>query len=70
MIVGHFYLSREFTFTLRSAVYVPPAGDAKLAMKELHAAITKQQAAHPDGAFIVAGDFSHSNLITALPKFH
>lgn len=39
-------------------------------MKELHAAINKQQTTHPEAAFIVAGDFNHSNLKTVLPKFY
>ncbi|KAA0724168.1 putative RNA-directed DNA polymerase from transposon BS [Triplophysa tibetana] len=65
-----FYLPREFTSTIITAAYIPPDADAKLAMKELHAAISKQQTAHPEAAFIVAGDFNHSNLKTVLPKFH
>ncbi|KAK0154408.1 hypothetical protein N1851_003517 [Merluccius polli] len=32
--------------------------------------IGKQQTSHPEAAFIVAGDFNHSNLKTVLPKFH
>lgn len=65
-----FYLPREFTSTIITSVYIPPDANAKLAMNELHAAISKQQTAHPEAAFIVAGDFNHSNLKTVLPKFH
>ncbi|KAL0177325.1 hypothetical protein M9458_026219, partial [Cirrhinus mrigala] len=65
-----FYLPREFTSTIITAAYIPPDADAKLAMNELHAAISKQQTVHPEAAFIVAGDFNHSNLKTVLPKFH
>ncbi|KAL0200139.1 hypothetical protein M9458_003326, partial [Cirrhinus mrigala] len=65
-----FYLPREFTSTIITAAYIPPDADAKLAVKELHAAISKQQTVHPEAAFIVAGDFNHSNLKTVLPKFH
>ncbi|MGL5101055.1 MAG: endonuclease/exonuclease/phosphatase family protein, partial [Plesiomonas sp.] len=65
-----FYLPREFTSTIIKAAYIPPDADANLAMKELHVAISKQQTAHPEAAFIVAGDFNHSNLKTVLPKFH
>uniref|UniRef100_A0A3B4TE14 Reverse transcriptase domain-containing protein n=1 Tax=Seriola dumerili TaxID=41447 RepID=A0A3B4TE14_SERDU len=65
-----FYLPREFTSTVVTAAYIPPDANAKLAMKELHAAISKQQTLHPEAAFIVAGDFNHSNLKTVLPKFH
>jgi len=38
-----FYLPREFTSTIVTAAYIPPDANAKLAMKELHAAISKQQ---------------------------
>ena len=65
-----FYLPREFTSTIITAAYIPPDADAKFAMKELHAAISKQQTVHPEAAFIVAGDFNHSNLKSVLPKFH
>lgn len=65
-----FYLPRELTSIVVTAAYIPPDANAKLAMKELQVAISKQQTAHPDGAFIVAGDFNHSNLKTVFPKFH
>lgn len=39
-------------------------------MKELHAAISKQWTTDPEAAFIVLGDFNHSNLKTVLPRFH
>ena len=38
-------------------------------MEELSTA-TGKQTAHPDGLFIIAGDLNHSNLQSALPKFH
>lgn len=59
-----FYLPREFTLTVITAVYVPPDANARLAMEELQSAISKQLTTHPEGAFIVAGDFNHSNLKT------
>ncbi|KAF7700486.1 hypothetical protein HF521_003444 [Silurus meridionalis] len=65
-----FYLPREFSAIVVTAVYIPPDANAKLAMEELHAAISKQQSTHPEGAIIVAGDFNHSNLKSVLPKFH
>ena len=65
-----FYLPKEFTSTVVTAAYIPPDANAKLAMKELHAAISKRQTLNPEAAFIVAGDFNHSNLKTVLPKFH
>ena len=51
-------------------LWQPPDANAKLAMKQLHASISKQQDKLPEAAFIVAGDFNHSNLKTVLPKFH
>lgn len=65
-----YYLPRELTSVIVTAVYTPPDANAKLAMKELHAAISKQQTTHPEAAFIVAGDFNHSNFKTVLPRFH
>ncbi len=65
-----FYLPPEFTSTIITAAYIPPNANAKLAMNKLHAAISKQQTAHLEAAFIVVGEFIHSNLKTVLPKFH
>ncbi|KAK7910081.1 hypothetical protein WMY93_014765 [Mugilogobius chulae] len=64
-----FYMPREFTVVIAIAVYVPPSANAKLAMTTLLTVISKLQTAHPDGVFIVAGDFNRSNLKTVLPKF-
>lgn len=64
------YLPREVTSVIVTAVYTQPDANAKLAMKELHASISKQQTTHTEAAFIVAGDFHHSNLKKVLPKFH
>ncbi|KAG7464183.1 hypothetical protein JOB18_040429 [Solea senegalensis] len=57
--------SVEFTATF----VIAADANAKTAMKELYAAVSKQQAAHPEAAFIAAGDFNHSNLKTVFPKF-
>ncbi|KAK3510002.1 hypothetical protein QTP70_024601, partial [Hemibagrus guttatus] len=65
-----FYLPREFSAIVVTAAYIPLDATAKAAMEEVHAAISKQQAAHPAGAIIVAGDFNHSNLRSVLPKLH
>lgn len=59
-----FYQPCEFICTIITAVYDPLDANAKLSMKELCAAISKLQTAHLDGAFIVAGNFSHDNLRT------
>ena len=65
-----FYLPREFNSIITIAAYIPPDANAKLAMTELHAAISNQQTQHPETAFIIAGDFNHSNLKTVLAKFY
>ena len=65
-----FYLPREFTCIVAIAVYVPPDANSKAAMKELSIAINKLQTKHPNGAFIVTGDFNHCNLRTVHPKLH
>ncbi|KAI4888729.1 hypothetical protein NFI96_004606 [Prochilodus magdalenae] len=65
-----FYLPREFTAVLIISVYIPPGATAKAALCELYSAISGLQNTHPDGLFIVAGDFNHANLKSVLPKFH
>ncbi|KAI4886435.1 hypothetical protein NFI96_011889 [Prochilodus magdalenae] len=65
-----FYLPREFTTVLIVSVYIPPGATAKAALCELYSAISRLQNTHPDGLFIVAGDFNHGNLKSVLPKFH
>lgn len=52
-----YYLPRELTSVIVAAVYTPPDANAKIAVEELHAAISKQQTTHPEAAFIVAGNF-------------
>lgn len=51
------YLPRELSSIIVTVVYTLPDANAKLPRKELHAAISKQQATHPEAAFIAAGDF-------------
>ncbi|KAI4879704.1 hypothetical protein NFI96_027999, partial [Prochilodus magdalenae] len=64
-----FYLPWEFNCLYAGIVYVPPNANANAAMEELCAAISKLQTDQPNGAFIVAGDFNHSDLRSGLPKF-
>ncbi|KAI5087280.1 gastrula zinc finger protein XlCGF28.1-like [Silurus meridionalis] len=65
-----FYLPREFTTVYIVGVYIPLSANAKEALSELYGAISDLQNAHPDGLFIIAGDFNHANLKTVLPKLH
>ena len=65
-----FYLPREFTVVFLTAVYIPPQANAKLALASLHDAIHKLKNKHPDGVFLIAGEFNHAKLKTVLPTFH
>ncbi|XP_051956747.1 uncharacterized protein LOC127625478 [Xyrauchen texanus] len=65
-----FYLPWEFTTVIITGVYIPPSANAKEVLSELYGAMSELQNAHPDGLFIVTGDFNHVNLKTVLPKFH
>ena len=51
-----FYLPREFSSVIVTAVYITPQADTKTAIKELHWTICKLETIHPEAAFIVAGD--------------
>ncbi|KAK3557674.1 hypothetical protein QTP70_033516, partial [Hemibagrus guttatus] len=65
-----FYLPREFTTAFIFGVYIPLSANAKEALCELYGAISELQNAHPNGLFLIAGDFNHVNLKSVLPKFH
>lgn len=52
------------------AVYIPRSANANVALTALLTTVGKLQSAHPDGIFVLAGDFNHANLRTVLPKFH
>ncbi|XP_076849711.1 uncharacterized protein LOC143497938 [Brachyhypopomus gauderio] len=67
-----FYLPRELSSVLIAAVYTPPSAgpDAEETLGELYGAISDLQHKHPDGLFIIAGDFNHANLKSVLPQFH
>ncbi len=54
-----FYLAREIPSTVVTAAYTSLDAIAKLVIKELHAAISKQQTTQMEAAFIVVCDFSH-----------
>lgn len=65
-----FYLLCEFTVVFVIAVYIPPSADTNTALSILLKTIEKLQSVHPDGIFIVAGDFNHVNMRTVLPNFY
>ncbi|KAK3568711.1 hypothetical protein QTP86_013879, partial [Hemibagrus guttatus] len=47
---------RVFSPVFLLAVYIPPEADRVTALGILHNIISRQETAHPDAAFIVAGD--------------
>ncbi len=70
IICRPFYLPREFTSILVSAVYIPPQADTSVALSNLHDEISGYVNKHPDAACIITGDFNKANLKKVLPNFH
>ncbi len=64
-----FWLSRDFTAIIITAVYIPPQANTDQALKELYRNISEQETAHPDAAFIITGDFNKANFRTIAPKY-
>ncbi|KAF7641217.1 hypothetical protein LDENG_00288860, partial [Lucifuga dentata] len=65
-----FYLPREFSSVLLTAVYIPPQADKSLALDELYNIVNRLENSHPEAAFIVLGDFNRANMKKVLPKYH
>ncbi len=64
-----FWLPREFTAIIITAVYIPPQANTDQALRELYGNISEQKTAHPDAAFIITGDFNKANFRTIAPKY-
>ncbi len=64
-----FWLPREFTAIMITAVYILPQANTDQALKELYGNISEQETAYPDAAFIVTGDFIKANFRTIAPKY-
>ncbi len=64
-----FWLPREFTEIIITAVYIPPQANTDQALKELYRNISEQETTHPDAAFIITGDFNKANFRTIAPKY-
>ncbi len=64
-----FWLPREFTAIVITAVYIPPQANTDQALKELYENISEQETAYPDALFIVTGDFNKANFRTIAPKY-
>ncbi len=50
-----FWLLRELTVVIITAVYIPPQSNTDQALKELYGNISEQETANPDAEFIVTG---------------
>ncbi len=64
-----FWLPREFTAIIITAVYIPPQANTDQALKELYGNISEQETAHPDAAFVVKGGTLIKPLQTIAPKY-
>ncbi len=64
-----FWLPREFTAIIITAVYIPLQANTDQALKELYGNISEQETAHTDAAFIITGDFNKANFRTIAPKY-
>lgn len=65
-----FYLPREFTTVVLTAVYIAPTANACRAMSSMHENINAKLSRYPEAARIIAGDFTHTDVRAALPKSH
>ncbi len=64
-----FWLPREFTAIIITALYIPPQANTDQALRELYGNISEQETAYPEAAFIVTGDFNKANFRTIAPKY-
>ncbi len=70
IICRPFYLPREFTSIIVTAVYIPPQADTSLALSKLHDELSGNINKHPDAACIIARGFNKANLRKVMPNFH
>ncbi len=69
IICRPFYLPREISSIIVTAVYIPPQADTDLALSKLHDGLNGYINKHPDAAFIIVGDFNKSNLSRSCRTF-
>ncbi len=70
IICRPFYLPREFSSIVVTAVYIPLQADTSLALSKLHDELSGYINKHPDAASIIAGDFNKANFKKVMPNFH
>ncbi len=64
-----FYLPRDFSSIVVTAVYITPQTDTSLALSKIHDELSGYINKHPDAACIIAGDFNKANLKKVMPNF-
>ncbi len=64
-----FWLPREFTAIIITAVYILPQANTDQALKELYSNMSEQETVHPYAAFVVTGDFNKANFRIIAPKY-
>ncbi len=70
IICRPFYLPREFSAVIATAVYIPPQADTSLALSKLHEELSGYINKHPDAASIIAGDLTKPTSGRSCPNFH
>lgn len=70
LAVRPYYLPREFSAVLISAVYVPPSSSSTNACDVIASVVNRQENSSPDAIKLIMGDFNHRELTATLPHFH
>ncbi len=70
IICRPFFLPREFSSIMATAVYIPPQADTSLALSKPHDVLSGYINKHPDAASIITGDFNKANLRKVMLNFH
>ncbi len=70
IICRPFYLPREISPIIVTAVYISPQADTGLALSKLHDVLSGYINKHPDTAFIIAGNFNKANLRQVMLNLH
>lgn len=69
--IADLFIYRESSSTVfLLPVYTSPEAIRVTALEILHGVINRQETAHPDTLFIMAGDFNHWNLRNVLSMYH
>lgn len=55
-----FYLPWELSVVIITAVYIPPDANISNALAQLQAIVYKHLRVHPDGVYIITGDFNQA----------